>query len=101
MEPGKDIEIVYTGLREGEKVTEALHEEHEHLEPTSHPRVLTAKSSLTFSGAELRGAIGELDVDRRRRSGNLPARIHALARFDLRAASPDASGVEAQSPREP
>lgn len=101
MEPGKDIEIIYTGLREGEKVTEALHEEHEHLEPTSHPRVLTAKSSLTFPGAELRGAIGELDVDRRRRSGNLPARIHALARFDLRAASPDSSGVEAQSQREP
>ena len=88
MEPGKDIEIVYTGLREGEKVSEALIGEHERLEPTTHPRVLTAVSSLTFDGAELRAAIGELDVDRRRRSGNLPARIHALARFDLQQPEP-------------
>jgi FlaA1/EpsC-like NDP-sugar epimerase len=101
MEPGRDIEIIYTGLREGEKVSEALIGEHERLEPTTHPRVLTALSSLTFDGAELRAAIGELDVDRRRRSGNLPARIHALARFDLQTleGTPDAESVESQ--REP
>ena len=101
MEPGRDIEIIYTGLREGEKVSEALIGEHERLEPTTHPRVLTALSSLSFDGAELRAAIGELDVDRRRRSGNLPARIHALARFDLQTAeaAPDTESVESQ--REP
>jgi FlaA1/EpsC-like NDP-sugar epimerase len=98
MEPGKDIEIIYTGLREGEKVSEALIGEHERLEPTPHPRVLTALSSTSFDGAELRAAIGELDVDRRRRSGNLPARIHALARFDLQIPEPvpDAESVESQ-----
>jgi FlaA1/EpsC-like NDP-sugar epimerase len=103
MEPGKDIEIVYTGLREGEKVSEALTGEHERLEPTSHPRVLTAVSALRFSGAELRAAIGELDVDRRRRSGNLPARLHALARFDLQAADAilESAPESLESQREP
>ncbi len=100
MEPGKDIEIIYTGLREGEKVTEALIGEHERLEPTTHPRVLTAISSVHFSGTEFRAAIGELDVDRRRRSGNLPARIHALARFDLQTADTEAGEVESRPQRD-
>jgi FlaA1/EpsC-like NDP-sugar epimerase len=82
MEPGKDIEIIYTGLRPGEKLRESLIGEHERLEPTSHPRVLAAVSSLAFSAAELEAGIRELEVDRRRRTGNLPARLHALARID-------------------
>jgi FlaA1/EpsC-like NDP-sugar epimerase len=101
MEPGKDIEIIYTGLRPGEKVSEALITEHETLEPTAHPRVLTAASSLDYSGAELRAAIRELEVDRRRRAGNVPARLHALARFDLQAVetrkAPDPGSVETQT----
>ncbi len=36
---GKDIEIVFTGLREGEKLSEALSGERESLEPTSHPLI--------------------------------------------------------------
>ncbi|HEX5367823.1 MAG TPA: nucleoside-diphosphate sugar epimerase/dehydratase [Dehalococcoidia bacterium] len=99
MEPGKDIEIIYTGLRPGEKVSEALTGEHETLEPTEHARVLRAVSSLTLSGAELRAAIRELEVDRRRRTGNLPARIHALARFELTTAGSEPEAVE--TPQEP
>ena len=38
MEPGKDVEIIYTGLRPGEKLRENVTGEHERLEPTSHPR---------------------------------------------------------------
>jgi FlaA1/EpsC-like NDP-sugar epimerase len=101
MEPGKDIEIIYTGLRPGEKVSEALITEHETLEPTAHPRVLTATSSLQFSGAEMRAAIRELEVDRRRRSGSVPARLHALARFDIQAVetrkAPEAESIETQT----
>ncbi len=82
LEPGKDIEIIYTGLRPGDKLRENLVTEYESIEPTSHPRVLKAISSMHFSGAELRAGIRELEVDRRRRTGNLPARLHALARFD-------------------
>jgi FlaA1/EpsC-like NDP-sugar epimerase len=82
MEPGRDIPIVNIGLRPGDRLTENLIAEHESLEPTPHPHMLAAVSSLPFSGAELRAAIRELEVDRKRRAGNLSARLHALARID-------------------
>lgn len=85
LEPGKDIDIVYTGLRPGEKISEALTGEHERLEPTSHTKVLSAVSSFSFEGAALRSAIRDLDHDRQQRSGNIPARMHSLARFDIAA----------------
>jgi FlaA1/EpsC-like NDP-sugar epimerase len=37
--PGKDVEIVYTGLRPGEKLYEELFEANEQVEPTSHPKI--------------------------------------------------------------
>lgn len=37
--PGKDIEIVYTGLRPGEKLYEELFEEHEQAELTVHVKI--------------------------------------------------------------
>jgi FlaA1/EpsC-like NDP-sugar epimerase len=94
MEPGRDIEIIFTGLRPGEKLRENLTTEQETLEPTAHPKLLTAVSSAPFSGAELVAAIRELEVDRRRRSGNLPAKLHALARFET-AAVPESEVIEA------
>jgi FlaA1/EpsC-like NDP-sugar epimerase len=97
MEPGKDIEIVYTGLRPGEKLSEALTGETESLNPTSHSRVLAATSNVSFSGAELRAGIRELEVDRRRHAGSLPARMHALARFDLQQ-EPEQAEMPADTP---
>lgn len=44
MEPGKDIEIVYSGLRPGEKLYEELLHESEGLQPTSHEKLLLARS---------------------------------------------------------
>jgi len=98
MEPGKDIEIIYTGLRPGEKLSEALTGKHETQRPTSHPRVIAAVSDRTFAGAELRAAVRELEVDLRKRPGNLPARIHALARFDQTEA--EEASEPAEAPRE-
>jgi FlaA1/EpsC-like NDP-sugar epimerase len=40
--PGKDVEIVFTGLRPGEKLYEELFEEHEQAESTSHPKIRRA-----------------------------------------------------------
>jgi FlaA1/EpsC-like NDP-sugar epimerase len=40
--PGKDVEIVFAGLRPGEKLYEELFEEHEQVEPTSHPKIRRA-----------------------------------------------------------
>jgi FlaA1/EpsC-like NDP-sugar epimerase len=96
LEPGKDVEIKYTGLRPGEKLRENVTGEHERLEPTRHPRVQQIVSDLTFSGAELRAGIRELEVDRRRRTGNLAARLHALARFDRAEAAAEEAADEAK-----
>ena len=40
--PGRDIAIVYTGLRPGEKLHEVLFHEDEHYRPTSHSKILEA-----------------------------------------------------------
>ncbi|MBK7946963.1 MAG: polysaccharide biosynthesis protein [Flavobacteriales bacterium] len=42
-EPGVDIEVVYTGLRPGEKLYEELLTTSENLLPTHHPRILIGK----------------------------------------------------------
>lgn len=42
--PGEDIEIVYTGLRPGEKMHEELFQADEELIKTSHPKLLLAQS---------------------------------------------------------
>jgi len=40
---GKDIQLVYTGLRPGEKLYEELLNSHENTLPTHHPQILIAK----------------------------------------------------------
>jgi FlaA1/EpsC-like NDP-sugar epimerase len=37
--PGKDVDIVFTGLRPGEKLYEELFEDGEQVEPTTHPKI--------------------------------------------------------------
>ena len=37
--PGKDVDIVFTGLRPGEKLYEELFEDGERAEPTTHPKI--------------------------------------------------------------
>ena len=53
MVPGQDIEIKYTGLKPGEKLTEILTSEEEELERTSHPKLLRVVNSSR----------GELELD--------------------------------------
>lgn len=43
MEPGKDIEIIYTGLRPGEKLYEEVLNSDENTIPTHHSKILKAK----------------------------------------------------------
>ncbi len=40
---GKDIQLVYTGLRPGEKLYEELLNSHENTIPTHHPQIMIAK----------------------------------------------------------
>jgi FlaA1/EpsC-like NDP-sugar epimerase len=37
--PGKDVDIIFTGLRRGEKLYEELFEDGEQVEPTTHPKI--------------------------------------------------------------
>ncbi|MCA1957239.1 MAG: polysaccharide biosynthesis protein [Nitrospira sp.] len=48
--PGKDIQIVYTGLRPGEKLYEELFEASEQVEPTSHPKIHRAVGGALPAG---------------------------------------------------
>ncbi len=46
-EPGKDIHIIYTGLRPGEKLFEELFHEHEPYQKTSHEKIYLARHRKT------------------------------------------------------
>jgi FlaA1/EpsC-like NDP-sugar epimerase len=64
-EPGKDIQIVYTGLRPGEKLFEELFHELEPYEQTQHEKIFLAQprqADWDGLGTELRDA--ELAVKR-------------------------------------
>jgi FlaA1/EpsC-like NDP-sugar epimerase len=43
-EPGKDVAVVYTGLRAGEKLHETLFHADERYRPTAHPKILQAEA---------------------------------------------------------
>src|SRR3546814_16856728 len=43
-QPGRDIAIVYTGLRSGEKLHETLFNADERYRPTAHPKILQAEA---------------------------------------------------------
>ncbi len=45
-EPGRDIEISYTGLRPGEKLYEELFHDSEQLESTDHEKILLARHRI-------------------------------------------------------
>lgn len=55
----KDVKIVYTGLRPGEKLFEELLSDHENTLPTHHKQILVAKVK-EYDFAEVSGEIGEL-----------------------------------------
>jgi len=50
MEPEKDIEIIYTGPRNGEKIKEELIREDEELVSTEFKQIFEAKNSSNYSG---------------------------------------------------
>jgi FlaA1/EpsC-like NDP-sugar epimerase len=53
LEPGEDIEVVYTGLRPGDKLKEELHDPGEGYEITEHPDVMRVLERDRLSGDEL------------------------------------------------
>jgi len=60
LEPHKDIEIAFTGIRQGEKLSESLWDEGLTLTPTDHPDVLRVEQDEPLSGEMLEASIEEL-----------------------------------------
>jgi len=60
LEPGKDIKIVYSGLRHGEKLYEELLYDKEKGQPTHHPKIAIAKVSY-YRLSEVQNMIHELE----------------------------------------
>jgi FlaA1/EpsC-like NDP-sugar epimerase len=60
LEPGKDIEIVYTGIRPGEKLSEDLWDQGFAYSPTKHPDINQVDSEEVLSTEELNAIIDQL-----------------------------------------
>jgi FlaA1/EpsC-like NDP-sugar epimerase len=68
-QPERDIAIVYTGLRPGEKLHETLFHADERYRPTAHPKILQAEARSVSSEklqpalARMREAVAAFDTD--------------------------------------
>jgi FlaA1/EpsC-like NDP-sugar epimerase len=68
-QPGRDIAVVYTGLRPGEKLHETLFHADERYRPTAHPKILQAEPRqvspqlIDQAITQLREASGRYDVE--------------------------------------
>ena len=51
---GEDIEIVYSGLKPGEKLFEELQHHTEEYAPTAHPRIMRFRGQAAYDAAVLR-----------------------------------------------
>lgn len=60
LEPGKDIDIVFTGIRPGEKLSENLWDEGANYQPTAHPDVLRLVEDNLLTSQSLQDAVNEL-----------------------------------------
>jgi FlaA1/EpsC-like NDP-sugar epimerase len=61
LEPHKDIPIVFSGIRPGEKLFEEVLTAEEGVEPTAHPKIFKAKIERPFTGEVLNGRIEQLN----------------------------------------
>ncbi len=76
LEPGRDIEVVFTGIRPGEKLSEDLWDEGQTFSKTQHPDIFRLDGQESLYGPQLRAAVDELV--RLAREGDSTSIIHLL-----------------------
>jgi FlaA1/EpsC-like NDP-sugar epimerase len=79
LEVGRDIDIVYTGLRPGEKLYEELFVGDEHYERTRHEKIFIATNASTVMPANLQEALAGLAAAAG--NGDRPSMVHMLQAF--------------------
>jgi FlaA1/EpsC-like NDP-sugar epimerase len=60
LEPGKDVEVVFTGIRPGEKLSEDLWDEGHEFQPTNHPEIFQDVVQECLRDDALRDAVAKL-----------------------------------------
>jgi FlaA1/EpsC-like NDP-sugar epimerase len=95
LRPGTDIEIVYTGLRPGERMTEELLGPDEAWRPTAHPVIREVVSPVLGSQEDLAWTVERLETLARE------GRPDDLARALKKAVQSPATAAEEQSPVQP
>ncbi|MGH2611198.1 MAG: polysaccharide biosynthesis protein, partial [Tepidiformaceae bacterium] len=80
LRPGRDIEVVFTGPRPGEKLREELVADFELMEPTDHPKVNRLSASVAVTESEVSRLIEEIRALMWDDPEELTRRIHLVAR---------------------
>jgi FlaA1/EpsC-like NDP-sugar epimerase len=76
LQPGRDIEIVFTGARAGEKLSESLWDEGMSFDPTDHPDIMRVEDDIPLQGESLAATVDELE--RLAREGDVAAIVGLL-----------------------
>lgn len=100
LRPGEDIPIVFTGLRPGERLREALMSEWEHCSATEHPQILRIDDARTIPAADVHARIQRLSQRLDDDPQELVAALHDLVRC-LGTDQPASTDARDQRHREP